>query len=79
MESNATFELVQAAEELLENAKKLATVTKPGDDDNDLDLRRIIAHTAKSIAFEAAPRIDVVKSDWMVVGISHTSPRKPDS
>ncbi|KAK3290950.1 O-methyltransferase-domain-containing protein [Chaetomium fimeti] len=65
MASTPHFELVQAAEALLENAKKLAAVTKPGQDDNDLELRRDIARIAKSIAFETAPAIDVVKSDWI--------------
>src|SRR5689334_4641031 len=67
MALSSSFDLVQAAEALLKSAKKLAAVTNPGDDGNNLDLRRRIAQTAKKIAFETAPKIDVVKSDWIVV------------
>ncbi|KAK4153449.1 Demethylsterigmatocystin 6-O-methyltransferase [Chaetomidium leptoderma] len=67
MASSSAFNLVQAAEALLERAKKLAAVTNPGDDGNELALRRSIAQTAKKIAFETAPKIDVVKADWIVI------------
>lgn len=66
MASNEAFDLVRAAEALLEKAKQLEAVTKPGVDDNELELRRSIAQTAKKIAFETAPKIDVVKADWIV-------------
>ena len=58
--------MVHAAEALLEEAKKLAAVTEPGDDGNELDLRRSIAKTANRIALETAPKMDVVKADWLV-------------
>ncbi|KAK4038547.1 Demethylsterigmatocystin 6-O-methyltransferase [Parachaetomium inaequale] len=67
MASPSTFDLVKAAEALLENAKKLAAVTTPGNDNNELALRRTIAKTANRIAFETAPKIDVVKADWIVL------------
>lgn len=67
MASSHGFDLVKAAEALLENAKTLAAATKPGEDDNELELRRSIARTAKKIAFETAPKIEVVKADWIVV------------
>lgn len=66
MAASSAFDLVRAAEALLEQAKQLATVTKPGVDDNELELRRSIAQIAKKIAFETAPKIDVVKADWIV-------------
>jgi hypothetical protein len=71
MASKPGFDLVLAAETLLENARKLAAVTKPGEDENEPELRRAIAQTARQIASETAPRIDVVKADWVVV--SHRS------
>jgi hypothetical protein len=67
MASASSFDLVEAAEALLEQAKTLAAVTKPGDDDNEAELRRSIAKTAKRIALETAPKLDVVKADWLVV------------
>ena len=66
MATTPHFDLVKAAESLLEEARTLAARTQPGQDDNELALRRGIAATAKRIAIETAPRIDVVKSDWIV-------------
>ena len=66
MAATPHFDLVKAAEKLLEQARTLAARTKPGEDDNELALRRSIAATAKKIAVETAPRIDVVKADWIV-------------
>ena len=65
--STSRFDLVAAAEALLEQATRLAAITKPGVDDNEPELRRSIARTAKKIALETAPKIDVIKSDWIVV------------
>ncbi|KAK3302984.1 S-adenosyl-L-methionine-dependent methyltransferase [Chaetomium strumarium] len=79
--------LIEAAESLLRNAKLLARHLEgphPGKTKRDLaieeeGLRRKIAHQAKKIAFETAPALDVVKSDWIVVSPSslvlHPSPR----
>jgi hypothetical protein len=67
MASASSFDLVEAAEALLKQAKTLASVTKPDDDDNEVELRRSIAKTAKRIALETAPKLDVVKADWLVV------------
>ncbi|KAK3902860.1 hypothetical protein C8A05DRAFT_43809 [Staphylotrichum tortipilum] len=61
------FDLLKAAEGLLEQARALAARTKPEEDDNDLELRRSIAATAKRITIGTAPRIDVVKADWIVI------------
>ncbi|KAG7284441.1 hypothetical protein NEMBOFW57_010814 [Staphylotrichum longicolle] len=66
MAASSAFDLVRAAEALLEQAKQLAAVTKPGVDDNELELRRSIAQTAKKIASETAPKMDVVKADWII-------------
>jgi hypothetical protein len=70
--------LVKAAEALLEDAKLLArhfpgphaAKSKP-DLAIEEDIRRKIAQQAKKIAFETAPPLDVVKSDWVVVSLSH--------
>ncbi len=71
------FDLVEAAERLLEEARQLAARTKPGEDDNDLALRRSIAATAKRIIVETAPRIDVVKADWIVASPAETQDTEP--
>ncbi|KAK4140759.1 uncharacterized protein C8A04DRAFT_39668 [Dichotomopilus funicola] len=67
MGSVQDFHLVTAAENLLKNAKKLAAATAPGVDDNEPELRRCVASTAKKIAFMTAPRVDVVKEDWVTL------------
>ncbi|KAL2185816.1 S-adenosyl-L-methionine-dependent methyltransferase [Thermothelomyces heterothallicus CBS 203.75] len=68
MASNSAFDLVKAAEALLEDAKRLAAAIKPGDDDeNEVARRRSIAETANRIAFEVAPKMDVVKRDWVAL------------
>jgi len=59
---NSTFDIVRAAEALLENAKKLQAGN--GDDEQ---LRRAISMSAKKIASEAAPAIDLVKADWVMM------------
>jgi hypothetical protein len=74
MGSKSDFDLIQAAESLLEDAKNLVAATQSGPTSNDEEiiLRQGIAQAAKKIAFETAPPIDVVKSDWIVVRL-HTS------
>ncbi|KAJ4288350.1 hypothetical protein N0V88_007388 [Collariella sp. IMI 366227] len=67
MAPNAKFDLVAAAEFLLEQAQMLTLVAKTGPEGDELALRRRIAQLAKKIAFETAPPIDVVKSDWVVL------------
>ncbi|KAL2163833.1 hypothetical protein VTH06DRAFT_5892 [Thermothelomyces fergusii] len=68
MASHSGFDLVSVAEGLLEDARRLVAATKPGDDDeNEAALRRSIAKTADRIAFEVAPRMDVVKKDWVAL------------
>jgi hypothetical protein len=69
MGSNSSFALVQAAEALLEDAKRLAAGSCS--DGNDLELRRSIAETGRRIAFETAPPMDVIKSEWVVVCLHH--------
>jgi hypothetical protein len=75
------FDLVQAAEALLENAKKLASSAGGGSGggggggggggaDEEDELRRRIAMTAKKIQMGTAPAIDLLKSDWVVVSPS---------
>ncbi|KAK3314184.1 O-methyltransferase-domain-containing protein [Apodospora peruviana] len=64
------FDLIKAAEALLAGAKKLPAVSfsysSPTTTETDA-MRRQIAMTAKKIASEVAPAIDVVKSDWPVL------------
>ncbi|KAK4113165.1 S-adenosyl-L-methionine-dependent methyltransferase [Canariomyces notabilis] len=69
MGSKSGFDLIQAAESLLQDAKKLVAATQSGPTSNDEEiiLRQGIAQAAKKIAFETAPPIDVVKSDWIVL------------
>ncbi|KAL2127245.1 hypothetical protein VTI74DRAFT_11052 [Chaetomium olivicolor] len=67
MALNSTFDVVAAAEALLEDAQKLVRITKTGADGDELAIRRRIAQVAKTISFETAPPIDVVKSDWVVL------------
>jgi len=73
------FNLVQAAEALLENAKKLASSAGGGSGggggggggaEEEDELRRRIAMTAKKIQMGTAPAIDLLKSDWVVVSPS---------
>jgi hypothetical protein len=67
------FDLVQAAEALLENAKKLASAGGGGGGAEEDDLRRRIAMTAKKIQLGTAPAMDLLKSDWVVVSRLLTS------
>ena len=69
------FDLVQAAEALLENAKKLASAGGGGGGGGaeDDDLRRRIAMTAKKIQMGTAPAMDLLKGDWVVVSRLLTS------
>lgn len=71
MGSSSGFDLVKVAEGLLQDAKRLAAATRPGDDDeNEAALRRSIVETANRIEFEVAPKMEVVKRDWVAVGTS---------
>ncbi|KAL2023267.1 hypothetical protein VTK56DRAFT_3005 [Thermocarpiscus australiensis] len=68
MASDSSFDLIRAAEALLANARKLKATAESGPEDPaELELRRSIAQTAKKIAFETAPPIDVLKADWVVM------------
>ncbi|KAK3936818.1 Demethylsterigmatocystin 6-O-methyltransferase [Diplogelasinospora grovesii] len=73
MADGPNFDLVKAAESLLEHAKRLASTGSERTNGagasgaEELKIRRVIAQTAKKIAFETAPAIDVVKSDWVVL------------
>ncbi|KAK4164669.1 Demethylsterigmatocystin 6-O-methyltransferase [Cladorrhinum sp. PSN259] len=66
MTSNSAFDLVQAAEALLKDAKSIA-----GHDDesdlNDVSTRKRIAETCRRIAFQTAPKVDVIKTEWTVL------------
>jgi hypothetical protein len=64
------FDLVAAAEKLLAQAKMLAAVRDSSEVANEEALRRSIAETARKIALETAPPLDIVKSDWFVVSTS---------
>ncbi|KAK4118670.1 S-adenosyl-L-methionine-dependent methyltransferase [Parathielavia appendiculata] len=72
MPSNSGFDLALAAESLRDDVRRLARINAtmhPHEaEDNAAELRRRIAKTAKQIAFETAPRMDVVKDDWIVLG-----------
>ncbi|AEO67550.1 uncharacterized protein THITE_53698 [Thermothielavioides terrestris NRRL 8126] len=61
------FDLVAAAEKLLAQAKMLAAVRDSSEVANEEALRRSIAETARKIALETAPPLDIVKSDWFVL------------
>ncbi|KAK4182684.1 Demethylsterigmatocystin 6-O-methyltransferase [Podospora australis] len=60
------FDLVKAAEALLEDAKKLQ-FGPSCDVGTQNELRAKIAGAGKKIAFEAALPVDVVKAEWMVI------------
>lgn len=61
----SSFNLLRAAEALLEDAKRLTATDRS--EGKELMLRRRIAQTAKKIALETGPQIDLVKSEWVVV------------
>jgi hypothetical protein len=61
------FDLVSAAEQLLQNVKAFAASRIPGQEDDLRDLRRAIAQTARKIWLETAPTPDVVRADWITV------------
>ncbi|KAK4098513.1 S-adenosyl-L-methionine-dependent methyltransferase [Parathielavia hyrcaniae] len=71
MATKSGFDLVLAAESLRHDAGTLAGIletTHDGEDSAAHLLRRRIVQTAKMIAFETAPKVDVVKEDWIVLG-----------
>jgi hypothetical protein len=47
--------------------KKLVAITRLSNNNNEVELRRSIAKIANRIAFETAPKLDVVRADWVVV------------
>ena len=63
------FDVVKAAEALLESARQLAAAVqagslgKPAED----DLRRALGLAAQKIASETLPPVDVAKSEFIVV------------
>lgn len=76
MALNPGFDLVQAAEGLLSDARRLMTTAKWGrSEEDELEVRRRITQTAKQIAFETSPPMDALKSDWVVVSFSSPYPR----
>lgn len=78
------FDLVKAAEVLLEDAQKLqlGLSSSLSDDRQGQDeLRGRIAKAGKKIAFEAALPLEIVKAEWMVVRTCPLPPRstKPNT
>ncbi|KAK4221457.1 Demethylsterigmatocystin 6-O-methyltransferase [Podospora fimiseda] len=63
--SSSAFDLVQAAESLLADAKRIAGHEE--DDPDDVQTRRKIAETCRKISFEIVPKVDVVKTQWTVI------------
>ena len=73
------FDVVAAAELLLEQAKTLMAAQNGNADSNEDDLRRSIAQTARRIAAGTAPPMDVVKYDWIVVSSVSRCTHSPTS
>ncbi|KAK3994361.1 Demethylsterigmatocystin 6-O-methyltransferase [Cladorrhinum sp. PSN332] len=63
--ASSAFDLVKAAESLLADAKRIAGHEES--DPSDVQTRKRIAETCGKIAFETAPKVDVVKTEWTVL------------
>lgn len=65
--ANGSFDLVNAAEALLEDAKRLASASgeRSHEEEEDDDLRRAIAKTAKTIITEALSPLDLLRAEWL--------------
>lgn len=57
------YDIVAAAEALLEDAKRLAATIDQGSD--NVPLRRKLAQTARTLAVETSHPLDAVKDEWL--------------
>jgi hypothetical protein len=62
------FDIVKAAEALLESAKALAAAAEAGNLSNpdEENLRRTLGTAARKMAYETLPPPDLAKSEWVV-------------